>query len=41
MVSERLYFDTLWKMNRWRIESEKLILAGDKDVLEFEAAVAR
>jgi heat shock protein HslJ len=41
MVSERLYFDALWKMNRWRIESEKLILAGDKDVLEFEAAVAR
>ena len=35
MVSERLYFDALWKMNRWRIESEKLILAGDKDVLEF------
>ena len=41
MVSERLYFDALWKMNRWRIESEKLILAGDKDVLEFEAAVVR
>jgi heat shock protein HslJ len=41
MASERLYFDALWKMNRWRIESERLILAGDKDVLEFEAAAAR
>ena len=36
--AEKMYFDTLLRTKQWRISEGRLILQGDKDVLQFETA---